>query len=1015
MFHLSWHQNFRTKRFFKKAIENIGIFLLIEILGISSVTAQNKALPTVFPYESGYWEESILSLMTLDEKIAQLFMVAVYSSPNNVGAVNISKVEKLIQKYKIGGVIFMQGNPRSQTIVAKKLQEISPVPLLITGDYEWGLNMRLDSSLIFPSNITLGAVNNNELIHKLGMEMANHCRAVGVHVNFAPVVDVNNNKNNPVIGFRSFGDDKFVVAQRGMALSKGLQDGGVMACAKHFPGHGDTDIDSHADMPGLKFSRKRLDSLEIYPFSRLIDNGVHSVMVAHLYVPGIDPTKNTPATLSNKIVTQTLRDSLGFKGIIFTDALNMGGVTKYFPPGEIEVKALEAGNDILLFNDNVPLGIEAIKKAIKSGRLSESDIDKKVKKILTAKLWLSVDRPVNEDPALTPKIIFSDEAISLQEQLYREAITLVKNSDDMLPMKNWSNKKMVCIQIGKILPTVWAQTLQKYGNIDVLSVSKEISPVEADQLISNLSNKYTTVFIGIFDMSKHSFKKFGLTSNTIDFIKKLSNTKLETNLTIFGSPYTVENFEKETSIILAYEEDKASQTAAAEVIFGAYPPLGTLPIKLSPKFQEKPRYIFQKDCLSFVKPETAGVSSESLKRVDEIVDYYIKEKALPGCVVLAAKGNQIFLSKGYGKLDYSGSTSIDPFKTVYDLASVTKVMATTLGTMKLYEEKKLDLNQNISYYLPEATGKVGNIKIIQLLQHMSGLPAFIPFYEKTIKRKKHDPNVYSNIKTDTFSIPLGPNLFLNNNYPGHIWNEILNLKPKEDPKYVYSDINMVILGKIIERLTRTGLDTFLTEIFYKPMNLTHTLFKPFEKVNSSTNSTNPFFVIPPTEEDKHFRMGKVEGFVNDECSAMLGGVAGHAGLFSNAFDLAKILFMLKNGGKYGGFQYLKNETIEYFTQKSIPTSRRGLGWDKPETNPEYHNILPDNASERTYGHLGFTGTCVWVDPEKDMIYIFLSNRTYPDRDNQLFSRARVRGKIMEALYKAIDDYEVKNYFPCTSK
>jgi len=961
--------------------------------------AQALALPKNFPYQAGYWEEAVLSTMTLEEKIGQLFMVAAYST---AGA-NTTQVEELIRQYKIGGIIFMQGTPQRQVELLNRYQNLSSIPLLIGADYEWGLSMRLDSTLVFPKNMTLGSVNNNDLMYRYGLELAKQCRSVGVNVNFAPDVDVNNNKFNPVIGFRSFGDDKYAVSNKGILVSQGMQDGGIFACAKHFPGHGDTDVDSHHDLPRLRFNRKRLDSLELYPFSRLADNGVHSAMVAHLYVPALDDEKNVPATLSKKAIQKTLRDSLGFKGLIFTDALNMGGVTRFFPPGEIEVRALEAGNDILLFSENVGLAIESIKKAIQKGRLSEKEIDQRVLKILTAKGWLCVDRQTELKPRAVKAQIFSEEAISLQEQLYRDALTLVKNDGMLLPLKQLEYKSIACIQVGRTKQTSFYEALEKYASVDLYSISKDAASTEIEALIEALKVKgYNTVIVGLFDLSRFAAKRYGYTPTMTDLVNQLGRVpQWQTTLVVFGSPYLIGNFGSEQACLLAHEEETACQTGAAEVIFGAYPPKGVLPVRLPGKFSERPAYVFEGDVLGFGKPDQVELDAQALSRIDTIADYYIKEKAMPGCAVLVAKGNCIVYAKGFGHLEYGSLQKVNPYETVYDLASVTKVLATTMGVMKLYDQGRLDVQAPIGRYLPELNPNLGSLKVYQLMQHVSGLPAFIPFHEKTLKKFKHDPTVFATQKSDSFPIAMAQNLYLTHKYPAVIWQQITQLKPHDFPKPVYSDINMIIIGKIIERISGVGLDSFLVQSFYKPMGLNHTAFRP----------ENKDWTIAPSEDDRKFRHARLQGYVNDETSALLGGVAGHAGLFSNVYDIAKILFMLKNGGRYGGNVYLSPSTIEAFTKRYNAVSRRGLGWDKPETAPGLPNPTPERASLQTFGHIGFTGTGAWVDPDRDFIYIVLANRTFPDRDNNLFTRAGVRVKMMDAVYQSLEKYQEKRFVP----
>jgi len=942
----------------------------------------------------GSWAKATLEKMTLEEKIGQLIMIPAYTGIQNS---NLKTVEEAIKKYKIGGIIFMQGQPVRQAEHANYFQKISDIPLLMSQDAEWGLSMRLDSCIRYPKNMTLAAIEDDSLLYALGKELALQLKAVGVHVNFAPVVDVNNNPNNPVIGFRAFGEDKHNVTQKALMMMQGMQKNGVIAVAKHFPGHGDTDTDSHLDLPILNHNQQRLDSLELYPFKHMIDYGVMGVMVAHLYIPALDPTPNLPSTLSPLIVKKLLKDSLNFQGLVFTDALNMGAVTKYYQSGDIELKALLAGNDILLFADNIPNSIAKIKKAIQNGLISEKEIDDRVFKVLLAKEWLKLPQNKFVDTKQVYKVLHSRSAELLVSRLYKKSITLVKNEGRILPIKEL-NKKFAYIQLGNYTGVpVFLRTLRAYAKIDEIKISNENS----FQNYKSLLRDYDYIIVGIYKMNGKEKELNGFTPGAMEILLEIQKfEKPKRIISVFGSPYLLNSLDSQESIIIAYEDARECQEGVAEVIFGGLVPEGKLPIYI-PKFSKRPLYFNSIQRFQFGEPEDVGMDYFTLTKIDTAIHHYIKHKAFPGASVLVARGNKIVYAKSIGKAEYiKTAKDLDPLYTLYDLASVTKIVATTLGIMHLYEEQIINLYAPLGRYLTELKDEpVGKLRLIDILTHTSGLPAYENFWTASLKNGKSDPSMISNTPKDGFTIPLTDKIWVHERFDSIFWNRVKKVKINKKAELVYSDLGMILLGKLIEKVSNLNLNEYCKIHFYEPMGMYNTFFQPY-KQPLDTN-----YIIPPTEIDSYWRRQKIQGFVHDPNAAIMGGIAGHAGLFSTIFDLAKFGLMLKNGGEYGGTCFLDAATIRYFTSQTKSKYRRGLGFDKPEPNKNKISPTCPQASLDTYGHLGFTGTALWIDPEYDLVFVFLSNRTYPNTKNPIFNNESVRSQIMSLLYRSIDNFK----------
>lgn len=936
------------------------------------------------------WVDSVFNSLNRKQKIAQLMVIRAHS---NLGKEHVEEVTNLIKKYKVGGLCFFQGGPERQANLTNYYQSISRTPLLITIDGEWGLGMRLDSIESFQRQMMIGAVSNANLVYKFGQAVAAQCKRLGIQINFAPVVDVNNNPDNPVINDRSFGEDKYKVALFGTQYMKGMQEAGVMACAKHFPGHGDVSVDSHLDLPVINKSRAQLDSLELYPFRQMIKEGVGSVMIAHLYIPAIDTTVNQATSLSYKNVTALLKNELGFKGLTFTDALEMKGVSKYYPAGQAAVQSLIAGNDILCLPEDIKGSIRKIKKSIRKSQIAKPDFEARVRKVLLAKYNLGLNKL---DSIKTGNIAneVNAQTTEIKTLIAQNAITLLRRDNkEILPLK--AGGKIAFVGIGLDKPNAFANLLQQDYKATIYTFNYKEDTSAAMALINKLKLEYDIVVIGVHNYNRRPANQYGISPAAYHLINQLQS-QLKAITFVFGNPYAIKNFASSTANLVAcYEDDELTQVAAAKILKGKLMPKGKLPVTVT----EKLHYgtgITEVSALPFVTPESVGLKSAVLNEIDSIANDAIAQHATPGCVVLVAKDGKVAFQRSYGYTNYD---SLQPVNNdmLYDLASVTKISATTVSVMKLAEEGKLDIDKTLGDYLPWVKGSNKEKLVLRnLLLHQAGLVAFIPFYKDTNDKTGHPlPAYFSHIQTDSFSIRVADSLYMRNDYRDTMYSRFLSSKLGAPDEYIYSDNDFIFMGKVVEAVSGQPLEEYVKQTFYVPLQMTTTSFKPLNFF--------PINTIAPTENDKTWRQQLLRGDVHDPGAAMFGGVAGHAGLFSNAYDLAKLYQMLLNGGEMDGVRYLKKETIEKFTAYSSNISRRGIGFDKPEKDNAIRKIPypTKSASPATFGHTGFTGTCIWADPAKDLLYIFLSNRVTPDGENNKLLQMNVRSNIHEVIYKAL--------------
>lgn len=942
------------------------------------------------------WADSVIGTLSLEERIAQLMVIRT-SAPGKEGNAVFydQQVNELVSKYNVGGVCLFQGTPQQQAALLNRIQKMAKTPIMVTVDGEWGLGMRFSGVRSFPYQLTLGAMQDEELVYRVGRAIAAQCRRMNIHVNYAPVVDVNNNPNNPVIGYRSFGENREKVALLGTKIMQGMQDFGVMACAKHFPGHGDVDVDSHYDLPVINKSMEQLDSLELYPFKSLFAAGVGSVMIAHLYIPAIDNTANRATSLSPNNVTKLMREKMGYQGLTFTDALEMKGVSKFFPSGEAAVQSLIAGNDMLCLPENVPQTIEAIKKAIASGRLTQEDVDDKCYRVLMAKfLYVNGQTGTIKTEGLEKDL--NEDVAVIRKEVAEKALTVLTLSPEWQPLPKQLEKTLM-VQIGGGSESAISTSMKNRGARVIVVGMNGSGGGAAKEAIQK--GAYERIIVSLQSLTRSPANNFGISEEVIKLVKQVGKEK-GSSFVLLGNPYGLGvlgdiGFE---NVVVAYEDDAIFQQAAFDWMSGVYKAEGTLPVSIGN--WSSGQGVVANVSLPRKAPETVGLNRDVLFGIEKVAKAGIDSGAFPGCVVTVLRKGALVYQQAFGYTTYDKVHPVSPYS-IFDLASVTKTSATTISIMKLYEDGLLDLKAQLGQYLPmvRGTDKEGII-IEDMLLHQSGLIAFIPFYREVIDASgKASSLLFSSKHQGSFILPVTEKMNMTMRWRDTMYSRILTSKllPGEK-RYVYSDNNFILLAEVVKALTGKSIERFTEENFYRPLGMTTTQFKVFEVYDQRQ--------IVPTEREKQFRQGLLQGYVHDPGAAMFGNVAGHAGLFSNAYDLSKLYQLLLNGGKLDTVTIFKPETIEMFTAYQSSISRRGYGFDKPEpgndTLPQDKKYPATFVSSKTFGHTGYTGTCVWVDPMEDLVYIFLSNRVHPEGGNNTkITRMNIRGRIQDLIYQSI--------------
>lgn len=981
--------------------------------------------------------DSILSTMTVREMIAQLIWVPAWADEKGG---NFRQIEDLVTKYGVGGVIFFEGSRDLQVDFTERISQVSKIPLIIAQDAEWGTGMRLREVEDFPYQMTMGAVQNDSLIYKMGSAVAWQCHDIGVNLNLAPVADVNNNPLNPVINYRSFGEDPEQVAEKAAMYMKGLQDNGVIACAKHFPGHGDTDTDSHTGLPLIKGDRNRFDQVELVPFRRLIDEGIGAVMTAHISVPGLDES-GIPATFSGKVVRELLREEAHFKGLILTDAMNMAGATLTYPSGIADAEALRAGNDIIEYSTDPVRAIDEIAKRVEKGEIALSEVKERCRKLLEAKMWIESQKPLNgvtslacndsegltltqkQDadvtgnpaeadaqmpaPAPAPATVSAGipgtEHPALIRDLYAGAMTLLENNNNLLPLGRLDQLRIATVSVNRLAMTEFQRMTDRYTNADHFFIDP--SNEQGSQFVISKLKDYDVVIAGFCALEQKPAGLYGVTPALNRVFARIAS--LDRSAIIwFGNPYGVARLDmtvKPSALLVAYQDNSYTHQVAVQVLFGAIGASGRLPVTVNEAYPLGAGIKTAGNIrLQFGFPENADLSTVRLiSRIDSIVQEGLDSLAFPGCHVLIARKGVVVLNKCYG-FHLFDSTEMVNEHDLWDLASVTKVSAATPSLMLLTDRGAFDPDRKLGDYLPWFRfSDKGDLVLRDMLAHQSGLRSWIPFWRNTMENDStFRKGVFSDYTNRRFALQVTDSLYMNRHYLRDMFREIRD-SPLGPRRYVYSDLTFILSAEIIESLTDSTIDRFAPANIYRPIGALNITYNPLEKY--------PRERIVPTEYDSLFRKQLLRGTVHDEGTAMLGGVSGHAGLFATGNDLLKLVEMYRRGGEYGGVRVLSSDVLKEYTRVQYPENenRRALGFDKPllgnDTIPPDEAYPCPSASPSSFGHSGFTGTFIWCDPEEEISYVFLSNRVYPTRNNNRLSDLSIRGRILQAVYDSKTD------------
>ncbi|KQC34618.1 beta-N-acetylglucosaminidase [Nonlabens sp. YIK11] len=965
----------------------IGLFLVFAFAKAYSQQSTNP-LQSTDAQAQKIWVDSVYNSLSQKEKIGQLFMVDLFSNKDKA---HVDRVRNLVKNHRIGGIIFSKGGPLQQAHLTNELQAASKTPMMIAMDAEWGLAMRLDSVYAFPWNMTLGATRTSTSSYEVGKRIGEHCKRLGVHMNFAPDVDINTNPDNPIIGNRSFGEDMENVTQKSFAFMKGMQSTGTLACAKHFPGHGDTDQDSHKTLPTVGFTAARIDSVELYPYRRLIDHGLASVMVAHLNIPSLELRAGYPTSISKKVVTDLLKKQLNFQGLIFTDALNMKGASNFSKPGDIDLAAFKAGNDVLLISEDIPTAIIKIAEAINKGEITQERLEHSVRKILMAKYQVGLNNytPVDTDDLISDLHTQMDDVV--YESAMEQAITLLKNDKKILPIKDLETKKIAYVHLGDDSGDAFFKQLNKYTTVD------RVEGNDIATLLRNLS-KYNTVIVGAHRSNDNPWTSYKLSSKELSWLKAISKNH-RVIVDLFVRPYMLDQLKDikgMEAILMSYQNSQWSQEISAQMIFGARDINGRLPVSSGNFKVGDGLELKGVKRLSYgATPASVEMDQSILNKIDSVAQFTIDKKGAPGMQILVARKGKVIFDKNYGGHTYGKE---DPVMSedIYDMASITKIMATLPLLMELEDRNVVNLDKPLSAYDEKYrnTNK-SDITLKEMLSHYARLRPWIPFYRYTLDTLDATPlqQFYSKNRSDRYPIEVADHFYASNLVTDTIFNRIATSDLLERRVYKYSDLPYYIVKDFLEDYYKKDLNELTQNHFYASMGMDHTGYLPLKRF--------PKNQIVPTENDTLFRRQQIQGYVHDQGAAMQGGIGGHAGLFSNANDVAKMMQMYLQKGSYGGKTYFSSETFDKFNYRYFAGDkvRRGVGFDKPSLDDVGNTC--NCTSDSSFGHSGFTGTYTWADPEEELIYVFLSNRVYPDANNRFIISENIRTNIQQIIYDSI--------------
>lgn len=926
--------------------------------------------------EQNKWVESSLRHMTVEEKVGQLLFTTYHGSFTATDSATYAQMMHDINDLHVGGFITItHGSPLGivkdqaypTAVLANQLQSKSKLPLLIGADYERGTAMRQDEGTSFPTAMAVAAAGDPKDAYTMGKITALEARAVGVQWIYAPVCDVNNNPSNPIINTRSFGENPASVAKYISEFIHGVEENGALATAKHFPGHGDTATDSHIDLPTIKADRERLEHLELVPFRAAIAAGVGSIMTGHLNVPAFEPDPNTPATLSSNILTDLLRKQLGFRGLVITDALDMGGITVRYAPGEAAIRAFLAGSDALLMPPVPDAAYQAVLAAVKSGRIPQDRLDASLRRILQAKARLGLNKNRLVDiSALNEKFGRTDWQATAQE-ISDRGITLLRDKQHLLPLDGTKPMRGLLVNLYADPEAYPGEDLEpqlrdRFDSLVTLRADTKF--VHADTLKLPPSDSYDMVVLALFVRVSDRKGDIDVPADQLPLIDQIYKSGKPVITLGFGSPYLIERFPQADTWLSAFGISDVAQISMARALFGEIPVQGHLPVTI-PGVDLKAGYGIDLPA-NPMKLEPMDVRGEAqLQPAFTVIENAIADKAFPGATVAIGYRGKISYHV-FGKLSYDKGSPAVKLDTMYDLASLTKVVVTTTLVEKLVEGDfpvSLDLDAPIERYLPEwAKGPQPEwrhkVTVRNLMTHTSGLPPFKEYWRT------------STGKQDTLN---------------RIFVEPLEYEP--GTKMVYSDLGIILMAEIIQRLTGKALDELANEYIFGPLGMKDSMYNPPKKL---------WPLIAPTEVDERFRHRLIQGEVHDENAYAIGGVSGHAGVFSTSPDLAAFCQMYLNGGIYAHHRIVQRATIEEFIQpQPVSQNTRTLGWVVPTEGSSSGHYF----SAHSFGHTGFTGTSIWMDPERQIFVVLLTNRVNPTRENMKI--AQVRPAFHDAVMKAL--------------
>ncbi|MFH0733198.1 MAG: glycoside hydrolase family 3 N-terminal domain-containing protein [bacterium] len=912
------------------------------------------------------WIEDVIGDMTLEEKCAQLIFPDANSNMFVRDTNGRSKLEYLVKDLKVGGVVFFEGDIYNQAAFTNHLQLLADIPLLIASDFERGLGMRLEDAVEYPYNMAIAATRDTKLAYLMGKYTGREGRAIGVHQNYAPVVDINHDYRNPIVNIRAFSDNTQLISEFADAFIKGMRDGNMLTCAKHFPGHGATSLDSHKQMPIINLTKKEFENADLIPFENAIKDGVSGIMVGHLEVPAYEREEKIPASVSNSIIQNLLIKKLGFDGLVISDAMNMHAITKNFDVKEATIKCIQAGTDILIFPEDPVEAVLSLIEAVKNNKIDIKRIETSVRKILAAKKMLKLDDDRFVNSAKIESIVSSIETRRLAAKIAEKSITLVKDVNGLVPVNLTKFNKIACITLRDTKAKLTENNKMTFETI----VEKEHKKVKFGRLSRKSSDKDYEEMVKLAKNSDlillptyvnvRSFQgTIDIDSRHLDFIKKLTELKKPLVVMSFGNPYILNKFSDVPTYLTAYGGVYYSQKAMYDAVMGNTEISGQLPISIP-----ETEYVFgngiKRYPLQLKTPENGADTAYNFTEIDSLMQWGVKDSVFPGAVLVVGHRGRIIYEKAFGRFTYDKKSTKVNTSSMFDIASVSKVVSTTSAAMILVDLGKLNLDEKVSYYIPDFgnNGKE-NITVRNLLLHNSGLPEFVPFY----KRYKIADEVFKEL----YQLPLK---FL----PGS--------------KYLYSDLGMITLQKVIEKISGTSLDKFVQKNVFDVLEMKNTMYNPPAKLKNQ---------CVPTEMDDYWRNKLIQGTVHDENAALLNGVAGHAGIFSTGHDLAVFLQTMLNKGKYSNKTVFNPSIVSSWTTQQLVSSSRGLGWD---TKSEKGSSCGNKFSKNSFGHTGFTGTSVWVDKDKELFVVLLTNRVYPTRNNT--KHIRFRPLIHSAIVDAIE-------------